>query len=53
MRKVIGGDNYEADAAHMVEKTTEYLPRAEMYEKYRKNYERYAKIYQAVQPLVG
>lgn len=34
-------------------KTTEYLSRAEMYEKYRKNYERYAKIYQAVQPLVG
>ena len=43
----------EDAAAHMVEKTTEYLPRAEMHEKYRKNYERYAKIYQAVRPLVG
>lgn len=39
-------------AAHMVEKTTEYLPREEMHEKYLEIYRRYEKVYQAVRPLV-
>lgn len=42
----------EDAAAHMVEKTKEYLPRKEMHEKYMKVYERYEKVYQAVRPLV-
>ena len=39
-------------AAHMVEKTTEYLPREEMHEKYLEIFSRYKKVYQAVRPLV-
>lgn len=39
-------------AEHMVEETVEYLPRKEMHEKYMQIFERYAKVYQAVRPLV-
>lgn len=39
-------------AAHMVEETLEYLPRPEMHEKYLKIFERYAKVYEAVRPLM-
>ena len=39
-------------AEHMVEETVEYLPRKEMHEKYMHIFERYAKVYQAVRPLV-
>lgn len=39
-------------ATHMVEKTTEYLPREEMHEKYLEIFSRYEKVYQAVRPLV-
>ena len=39
-------------AEHMVEETVEYLPRKEMHEKYMHIFERYAKVYQAVSPLV-
>lgn len=41
------------DAAdHMVEEIHTYQPRAEMHEKYMAIYERYAKVYDAVRPLV-
>lgn len=39
-------------AAHMVQKTETYLPRAEMHEKYMKIYERYKRVYHAVRPLM-
>ena len=39
-------------AEHMVEETVEYLPRKKMHEKYMHIFERYAKVYQAVRPLV-
>ena len=39
-------------AAHMVEETTEYIPREEMHEKYLEIFSRYEKVYQAVRPLV-
>ena len=42
----------EDAAAHMVEKTHTYHPRAEMHEKYMRVYERYAKLYPAVRPLM-
>ena len=43
-----------ADAAeHMVEKTVTYEPRKEMHEKYMEIYRRYAKVYDAVRPLMG
>ena len=41
------------DAAdHMVEEIHTYAPRPEMHEKYMAIYERYAKVYEAVRPLV-
>ena len=39
-------------AAHMVQETETYRPRAEMHEKYMKIYERYRAVYQAVRPLM-
>lgn len=39
-------------AAHMVEETVTYEPRAQMHEKYIQLYERYKKVYQAVRPLM-
>lgn len=42
----------EDAAAHMVEKMHTYHPRAEMHEKYMSIYERYAKLYHAVRPLM-
>lgn len=42
----------EDAAIHMVEKKKVYYPRAEMHEKYKKIYERYGKLYQAIRPLV-
>lgn len=42
----------EDASAHMVEKTSTYLPRLEMHEKYMAVYEKYKKVYQAVRPLV-
>ena len=42
----------EDAAAHMVEKTKTYEPRAEMHEKYMEIFERYEKLYRAVRPLV-
>ena len=42
-----------ADAAvHMVEPVETYQPRPEMHEKYMKIYQRYAKVYEAVRPLM-
>ena len=38
-------------AAHMVQETETYYPRAEMHEKYMKIYERYKAVYRAVRPL--
>lgn len=41
------------DAAdHMVEETVQYQPRQEMHEKYLEIFERYAKVYQSVRPLM-
>lgn len=42
----------EDAAAHMVEETVTYKPRAEMHAKYKEIYERYEKVYAAVRPLV-
>ena len=42
----------EDGAAHMVEKTKVYEPRAEMHEKYQSVYERYRKVYERVRELV-
>ena len=39
-------------AAHMVQETETYCPRAEMHEKYMKIYERYKSVYNAVRPLM-
>lgn len=39
-------------AAYMVEKTTEYIPREEMHEKYLEIFSRYENVYQAVRSLV-
>lgn len=42
-----------ADAAeHMVERTQTYHPRPEMHERYMEIFERYARVYHAVRPLV-
>ncbi len=50
---VIGCFKDLEDAAdHMVEKTETYLPRADMHEKYMAIYRRYAKVYDAVRPLM-
>lgn len=38
--------------AHMVEETGTYMPRMEQHEKYMKIFERYAKLYEAVRPLI-
>lgn len=40
-------------AAHMVQEMETYYPRAEMYEKYMKIFERYKAVYGAVRPLMG
>lgn len=40
-------------AAHMVEETETYYPRAEMHEQYMRIYERYRDVYHAVRPLMG
>lgn len=40
-------------AKHMVEKTVTYEPRLKMHEKYMEIYRRYAKVYDAVRPLMG
>ena len=42
----------EDAAAHMVQETESYYPRAEMHGKYMKIYERYRAVYQAVRPLM-
>ena len=42
----------EDAAAHMVEKAETFLPRADMHAAYEQIYERYAKLYQAVRPLM-
>ena len=42
----------EDAAAHMVEPMETYQPRPEMHEKYMKIYQRYAKVYEAVRPLM-
>ncbi len=39
-------------AVHMVEEADTYWPRPEMYEIYQKEYQRYAKVYEAVRPLM-
>lgn len=44
--------NLKDAADHMVEKTEEFLPRPGMHEAYRKIYEKYKGVYQAVRPLV-
>lgn len=43
----------EDAAAHMVAETKTFYPRAELHEKYRRIYDRYEKVYQAVRPLMG
>ena len=40
-------------AVHMVQETITYQPNEEMHELYRGKFERYAKLYDAVRPLVG
>lgn len=45
-------DSLEDAAAHMVEKTKVYHPRAEMHKKYQNIYQRYRRLYDAVRPLV-
>ena len=42
----------EDAAAHMVEETETYLPRAEMHEKYAEIFRRYEPLYKAVRPLM-
>ena len=42
----------EEAAELMVEKTRTYEPNAERHEKYMKHFERYARVYEAVRPLV-
>lgn len=39
-------------AAHMVEETVTYVPRAKMHDKYMQMYKRYEKVYKAVRPLM-
>ena len=39
-------------AAHMVEETETYAPRADMHEAYMEIYDRYRRVYDAVRPLV-
>lgn len=45
-------ENLEGAAAHMVEETVTYKPRATMHEKYLRIYERYENLYGAVRPLM-
>ena len=40
-------------AEHMVQETVTYQPNREMHDLYRSKFERYAKLYDAVRPLVG
>lgn len=39
-------------ASHMMEEVHTYLPRMDMHNKYRRIYEKYKQVYQAVRPLV-
>lgn len=39
-------------AKHMIEETVTYQPRPEMHQKYKKEFKRYQKLYDAVRPLV-
>lgn len=39
-------------SAHMMEEVHTYLPRMDMHNKYRRIYEKYKQVYQAVRPLV-
>ena len=48
----VGIQIYGHDPDHMVEAVHTYQPRAEMHDKYMKIYERYARVYQAVRPLM-
>lgn len=45
-------ENLKVAAAHMVEETITYYPRAKMHEKYLEIYKRYEKVYEAVRPLM-
>ena len=40
-------------AEHMVQETVTYQPNREMHDLYRSKFELYAKLYDAVRPLVG
>ena len=44
--------NLNDAAAHMVQEMETYYPRQEMHDQYRKIYERYKAVYQAVRPLM-